>query len=163
MTCQAMIFDRDDNPDIPTLPIDAEMDDMNQDEDMLDPDERRPQRILDRRVQADGELSDSDDEGEGGRRDHASHRGSPSSNGSNSGGRKFGIGIGIMTAPAVSTHGAGPSGHMTLPPSGLGALDLDQGSSNGTPAQPSTGERGSPGYDEIKPDDLAVSDSRNGR
>jgi histone deacetylase 1/2 len=139
------------------------MDDMNQDEDMVDPDERRPQRILDRRVQADGELSDSDDEGEGGRRDHASHRGSPSSNGS--GGHKFGLGMGIMTAPAISTHGAGPSGHMTLPPSGLGTLDLDQRSSNGhgTPAQPNTGGRGSPGYEELKPDDIAVSDSRNGR
>jgi len=151
--------------DIPAMPIDAQMEDMNQDEDMLDPDERRPQRILDRRVQADGELSDSDDEGEGGRRDHASHRGSPSSNGSNSGGLKFGMGVGIMTAPAIWTHGAGPSGHMTLPPSSLGTLDHDQGSSNGhgTPAQPNTGERGSPGYDELKPDEIAVSDSRNGR
>ena len=150
------------------MPIDAQMEDMNQDEDMLDPDERRPQRMLDRRVQADGELSDSDDEGEGGRRDHASHRGSPSSNGSNLGGLKFGMGVGIMTAPAIWTHGAGPSGHMTLPPSGLGTTleDLDQGSSSnghGTPAQPNTGERGSPGYEDLKPDEIAVSDSRNGR
>jgi histone deacetylase 1/2 len=143
------------------LPIDEQMDDMNQDEDMLDPDERRPQRILDRRVQADGELSDSDDEGEGGRRDHASHRGSPSSNGS--GGHKFGIGIGIMTAPAASTHGAGPSGHTTLPPSGLGIMDIDQGSLNGTPTQPNAGRRGSPGYEELKPDEITISDSRNGR
>jgi histone deacetylase 1/2 len=145
------------------MPIDAQMDDMNQDEDMLDPDERRPQLILDRRVQADGELSDSDDEGEGGRRDHASHRGSPSSNGSNSGGLKFGIGVGIMTAPAVSTHGAGPSGHTTLPPSGLGTMDVDQETSNGTSALANAGGRGSPGYEELKPDELAVSDSRNGR
>ena len=139
------------------------MDDMNQDEDMLDPDERRSQRILDRRVQGDGELSDSDDEGEGGRRDHTSHRGSPSSNGSRSGGHKFGIGVGIMTAPAVSTHGAGPSGHTTLPPPGLGTIDIDQGSTNGTPAQPNAGERGSPGYEELKEDEITVSDSRNGR
>ena len=139
------------------------MDDMNQDEDMLDPDDRRPQRILDRRVQADGELSDSDDEGEGGRRDHASHRGSPSSNGSHSGGHKFGIGVGILTTPAASTHGAGPSGHTTLPPPGLGTMDIDQGSSNGTTAQPNAGGRGSPGYEELKPDEPAVSDSRNGR
>jgi histone deacetylase 1/2 len=138
------------------------MDDMNQDEDMLDPDERRPQRLLDRRVQADGELSDSDDEGEGERRDHASHRDSPSSNGSNSGGHKFGMGLGIMTAPTISTHGAGPSGHMTLPPPGL-VPDLDQGSSNGNPAQPSNGGRRSPGYDGLKPEEPAVSDSRNGR
>jgi len=145
------------------MPIDEQMDDMNQDEDMDDPDERRPQRILDRHVQADGELSDSDDEGEGGRRDHASHRGSPSSNGSRSGGHRFGMGVGIMTAPAVSTHGAGPSGHTTLPPSTLGTMDLDQGPSNGTPAQPNAGARGSPGYEELKSDELAVSDSRNGR
>jgi len=149
--------------DVPVLPIDAEMDDMNEDEDMLDPDDRRPQRILDRRVQADGELSDSDDEGEGGRRDHASHRGSPSSNGSNSGGHKFGMGVGILTAPAASTHGAGPSGHTTLPPPGLGTMVVDQGPSNGTPAQPNAGGRGSPGYEEPKPDEPAVSDSRNGR
>jgi histone deacetylase 1/2 len=152
------------DPDIPTLPIDAEMDDMNQDEDMLDLDERRSQRLLDRRVQADGELSDSDDEGEGGRRDHASHRGSPSSNGSNSGGHRFGMGVGILTAPAVSTHGAGPSGHTTLPPSGLGPMDVDQGSSsNGTLAQAGNGGRGSPGYEGLKPEEPAVSDSRNGR
>jgi hypothetical protein len=68
-----------------------------------------------------------------------------------------------MTTPVAATHGAGPSGHTTLPPSGLGALDLDQGSSNGTPAQPNTGGRGSPAYEELKPDELAVSDSRNGR
>jgi histone deacetylase 1/2 len=139
------------------------MDDMNLDEDMLDPDDRRPQRLLDRRVQADGELSDSDDEDEGGRRDHASHRDSPSSNGSNSGGLKFGMGLGIMTAPAVSTHGAGPSGHTMLPPSGLVPMDLDQGSTNGALAQASNGGRGSPGYDGLKPEEPAVSDSRNGR
>jgi histone deacetylase 1/2 len=145
------------------MPIDAQMDDMNQDEDMLDPDERRSQRLLDQRVQADGELSDSDDEGEGGRRDHASHRGSPSSNGSNSGGLKFGIGVGIMTAPTLSTHGAGPSGHTTLPPPGLGPMDLDQGLLNSTPAQAGNGGRGSPSYDGLKPEEPAVSDSRNGR
>ena len=139
------------------------MDDMNQDEDMLDPDERRPQRLLDRRVQGDGELSDSDDEGEGERRDHASHRGSPSSNGSHSGGHKFGMGVGIMTAPTISTHGAGPSGHTTLPPPGLVPMDLDQGSSNGNPVQPGNGGRRSPGYDGLKPEEPAVSDSRNGR
>jgi histone deacetylase 1/2 len=139
------------------------MDDMNEDEDMLDPDERRPQRLLDRRVQADGELSDSDDEGEGGRRDHASHRGSPSSNGSNTGGHKFGMGVGILTAPALSTHGAGPSGHTTVPPPGIGPMDLDQGPSNGAPAQPDASGRASPGYEELKQDELAVSDSRNGR
>ncbi|KAI9512337.1 histone deacetylase complex catalytic component RPD3 [Russula earlei] len=115
--------------DVPALPIDAQMEDLNEDEDMLDPDERRPQRMLDRRVQADGELSDSDDEGE--------------ATGSSSRGLKFGMGMGIMTAPAVSTHGAGPSGHMTIPPpSSLGGLDLDAGSpSNGNLSQPKAGGR----------------------
>ncbi|KAH9043771.1 histone deacetylase complex catalytic component RPD3 [Lactarius pseudohatsudake] len=151
--------------DVPELPIDAQMADMNQDEDMIDPDERRPQRLLDQRIQADGELSDSDDEGEGGRRDHASHRGSPSSNGSQPVvGHKFGMGVGIMTAPTASTHGAGPSGHTTLPPSGLAPMDIDQGSSsNDISAQPSTGGAESPSYNELKPEEIAVSDSRNGR
>jgi len=141
------------------------MEDMNQDEDMIDPDERRPQRMLDERIQADGELSDSDDEGEGGRRDHASHRGSPSSNGSLPVGHKFGMGVGIMTAPTASTHGAGPSGHTTLPPPGLAPMDIDQGpSSNDISAQPSAGGGGeSPSYNELKPEEIVVSDSRNGR
>ncbi len=141
------------------------MADMNQDEDMIDPDERRPQRLLDQRIQADGELSDSDDEGDGGRRDHASHRGSPSSNGSQPVGHRFGMGVGIMTAPAASTHGAGPSGHTTLPPSGLTPMpmDIDQGSANDASAQPSAGEGEPPSYNELKPEEIAVSDSRNGR
>ena len=70
--------------------MDELMDDLNADEDMISPDERRPWRILDSRRQADGELSDSDDEGEGGRRNHASE-------GATSG-RKFGIGVGIMSS-----------------------------------------------------------------
>ena len=60
--------------DIPSMAIDDALEDPNQDEDFMDPDDRRPMRLLDSRRQADGELSDSDDEGEGGRRDHASHR-----------------------------------------------------------------------------------------
>ena len=40
------------------------MDDPNEDEDMISPNERRPMRLLDSRRQADGELSDSDDEGD---------------------------------------------------------------------------------------------------
>ncbi|KAF9056637.1 hypothetical protein BJ165DRAFT_1435105 [Panaeolus papilionaceus] len=94
--------------DIPTTPLDAEMDDLNQDEDLDDPNERRPMRLLDSRIQNDGELSDSDDEGEGGRRDHASYR----EKGSNGGSHKFGIGGGILNN-ATSIHGAGPSGHQT--------------------------------------------------
>ncbi|KAI0067829.1 histone deacetylase complex catalytic component RPD3 [Artomyces pyxidatus] len=114
--------------DVPTLPIDAEMDDMNQDEDTVDPDDRRPQSLLDRRVQASGELSDSDDEDEDNRRDHRSHRERDSSSSSGSG-RKFGMGVGIMTAPGVaSTHGAGPSGHTTLA-SAVTPMDVEPASS----------------------------------
>ena len=103
--------------DVPRLPIDDTMDDPNEDEDLIPPDTRRPMRLLDSRRQADGELSDSDDEGEGGRRNHAHRRDRSRSSGheSNGGssGRKFGIGVGIMSSTAASTHGAGPSGHPT--------------------------------------------------
>lgn len=44
------------------------------DEDMIDPDERRPQATLDARVQDPREFEDSDDEGEGGERNHESNR-----------------------------------------------------------------------------------------
>lgn len=106
--------------DIPKLPIDDAIDDMNQDEDLIPPDERRHRRLLDSRVQADGELSDSDDEGEGGRRDRVSYkdRGSESrsrSSETDGGTMRFGIGGGILgSGPAGSTHGAGPSGYTTL-------------------------------------------------
>lgn len=90
--------------DIPRLPIDELMEDMNEDEDMIPVNERRPQRLLDARRQADGELSDSDDEGEGGRRDHSSHRESTGPSVMPAGRRAA---VGIMSAG--STHGAGPS------------------------------------------------------
>jgi hypothetical protein len=53
------------------------MDDPNADEDLIptNADVRRHRRLLDSRIQNDGELSDSDDEGEGGRRNHVSHKG----------------------------------------------------------------------------------------
>ncbi|EIW86427.1 histone deacetylase complex catalytic component RPD3 [Coniophora puteana RWD-64-598 SS2] len=116
--------------DIPKLPIDDAIDDVSRDFDMLPPDERRPMRLLDSMRQADGELSDSEDEGEGGRRDHASHkerkRGSrsPSSGTEDVGGRKFGIGTGILSS-GPGTHGAGPSGHTTVVPQNLGATSMD--------------------------------------
>ncbi|KAF9459456.1 histone deacetylase Hda1 [Collybia nuda] len=104
--------------DIPPMPIDDILDDPNRNEDLESPDERRPQRLLDSRRQADGELSDSEDEGEGGRRNHARHHDRDSSSRSNgnegNGGRKFGMGIGIMTSGSSTTHGAGPSGHSTV-------------------------------------------------
>lgn len=94
--------------DIPHLPIDDLMDDLNQDEDTNDPDDRRNQRLLDSRVQADGELSDSDDEGEGGRKNQHSHKDDdelvPA--------RKFITSTGIMNPGAsAASHGAGPSAH----------------------------------------------------
>ncbi|KAF9647520.1 histone deacetylase [Thelephora ganbajun] len=94
--------------DIPHLPIDDSMDDLNQDEDTIDPDDRRNQRLLDSRVQADGELSDSDDEGEGGRKNQHSHKDDdelvPA--------RKFVTTTGIMNPGAsAASHGAGPSAH----------------------------------------------------
>lgn len=98
------------------MPIDEALDDPNQNEDLESRDDRRPQRLLDSRRQADGELSDSDDEGEGGRRNHARHHGRDSVDRPHTGdgsSRKFGMGVGIMTSGSTTTHGAGPSGHNT--------------------------------------------------
>ncbi|KZT43932.1 histone deacetylase Hda1 [Sistotremastrum suecicum HHB10207 ss-3] len=60
--------------EVPRLPHDQAMDDPNQDEDMEDPDVRRSQRDRDAHVQPEGELSDSEDEGEGGRRNTKDRR-----------------------------------------------------------------------------------------
>jgi hypothetical protein len=54
--------------------VDTLMDDPNEDEDLIPPDTRRVTRLLDALVQPEGELSDSDDEGEDKRRNHASAR-----------------------------------------------------------------------------------------
>ena len=143
--------------DIPSLPIDDLIEDPNKDEDLIPPNERRPMRLLDSRRQGEGELSDSDEEGEGGRRNHARHRDNDSGSASRSsengsasnGGRKFGMGVGIMSSgQASTTHGAGPSGHTTIPPviataatSREGsAMEVDAGhstSANNEPAAPS--------------------------
>lgn len=108
--------------DIPSLPIDDILEDPNKDEDLISPNERRPMRMLDARRQGDGELSDSDDEGEGGRRDHMDHKedhsasASVSAVGEDTTTHKFGIGAGIMSSgQAATTGGAGPSGHTTAP------------------------------------------------
>ncbi|KAG6902785.1 histone deacetylase [Termitomyces sp. Mi166 len=99
--------------DIPSMPIDDVLDDPNRDEDFGDMNERRPQRLLDSRQQADGELSDSDDEGEGGRRNHMRHRSRDSVEGDGTN-RKFGMGVGIMTSSTSTLgYGVGPSGHTT--------------------------------------------------
>jgi len=106
--------------DIPHLPIDELMDDLNQDEDTIDPDDRRNQRMLDTRVQADGELSDSDDEGEGGRRNRHSHKGDSGMVSA----RKFVTTTGIMNPGAsAASHGAGPSAH---PPTSIPTVLLTE-------------------------------------
>ena len=95
---------------------------------MLDPDDRRPQAVLDRRIQASGELSDSDDEDEDGRRDHASYR--DVNTGTTFATRKLGTGIMTATGP-TPTNGAGPSGNTTVIPSGATPMDVDQTSLSG--------------------------------
>lgn len=92
------------------MPIDSALEDPNEDEDLMDPNDRRPMRLLDARRQADGELSDSDDEGEGGRRNHARYR-DRDSHEPNGTTHKFGLGGGILSSGPMNTHGAGPSGH----------------------------------------------------
>lgn len=75
------------------------MDDPNADEDTVDPDERRPMRLLDSLVQRDDEISDSEDEGTGGRRNHARRRDPDSVTVTTSpGARRYGVGTGIMGA-----------------------------------------------------------------
>ena len=100
------------------------MDDLNQDEDTIDPDDRRNQRLLDSRVQADGGLSDSDDEGEGGRKNQHSHKDDdelvPA--------RKFVTTTGIMNPGAsAASHGAGPSAHppTSIPTALVTAEEMD--------------------------------------
>ena len=96
------------------MPIDSAIDDPNEDEDLIDPNDRRPMRLLDSRRQPDGELSDSEDEGDGGRRNHARYRERDSNGHGPNGSHKFGIGGGILSSGTASTHGAGPSGHRTV-------------------------------------------------
>lgn len=122
--------------DIPSLPIDMELDDPTRDEDLIPPDTRRHRRLLDSRRQADGELSDSDDEGEGGRTNHADHRDADSTLTEAAGGRKFGI----MTS-ASTTAGAGPSGRSTAAHilSG-GATTMEVDDADGTPPAASSTE-----------------------
>ncbi|KAJ7275370.1 histone deacetylase complex, catalytic component RPD3 [Mycena haematopus] len=129
--------------DIPTMPIDMALDDPGEETDLIPPDTRRHRLLLDSRRQADGELSDSDDEGEGGRTNHASHRDSDSTTRSSgneaAGGRKFGI-----MASASTAFPAGPSGHSTVArilSSGSVKMDVDVDDGADTP--PSANENGS--------------------
>lgn len=57
---------------IQAIPEDAVNDDTD-DEDKVDKDERLPQSDKDKRIVPDNEYSDSEDEGEGGRRDNRSY------------------------------------------------------------------------------------------
>lgn len=89
------------------------MNDLTADDDILiPPDTRRHRRLLDSRIQADGELSDSDDEGTGGRKNHASQKDTDNVENSNGSGRKL-LGAGIMSSSSTSAH-AGPSVHTTV-------------------------------------------------
>lgn len=59
---------------IQTIPEDA-VNDESEDDDKMDKDERIPQSDKDKRIVPDNEFSDSEDEGEGGRRDNRSFKG----------------------------------------------------------------------------------------
>jgi len=62
---------------VPRVPVLDDQDE-NEDEDMVDPDDRRPQQARDKQVQHDQDLSDSEDEGTGGRRDRQDRKKKPS-------------------------------------------------------------------------------------
>jgi histone deacetylase 1/2 len=115
------------------MPIDMQLED-NEDEDLISQDQRRPSRLLDHLRQKDDEFSDSDDEGEGGRRNHARYRDKDSVE--SNGNHKFGIGGGILTSGPANTHGAGPSAHTTavqiLSSAAAQDMDIDSPRSNGT-------------------------------
>ncbi|KAJ8084300.1 histone deacetylase [Marasmius tenuissimus] len=134
--------------DIPSLPIDQVMDDPNEDEDLIPPDTRRPRRLLDSRRQNDGELSDSDDEGEGDRRNHASHKDADSSGEANGGvSRKYPVGAGIMNSSSTLTHGAGPTGHTTsvrILSKGSATMDVDTPASSTPATEPEATTSGEP-------------------
>lgn len=56
---------------VPAIPEDA-INDESEDEDKIDKDQRLPQSDKDKRIVPDKEFSDSEDEGEGGKRDNRS-------------------------------------------------------------------------------------------
>ncbi|KAL1762393.1 hypothetical protein FB107DRAFT_268173 [Schizophyllum commune] len=121
--------------DVPIGPHDEDLADSSKDADLIPPDERRHTRLLDTRTQNDGELSDSDDEGEGGRRDHADH--------------KFGIGVGIFSGSGgTAAQGIGPSSHTTaaqiLSGSGSGEMDVDSPAASTPAGEPSKGPEEAP-------------------
>lgn len=56
------------------IPEDGAVIEDSEAEEKINPDERLPQRDLDKRIQHENEYSDSEDEGEGGRRDNRSFK-----------------------------------------------------------------------------------------
>lgn len=147
-----LVIRPNDVPDIPHLPVDDLMDDLNQDEDTIDPDDRRNQRLLDSRVQGDGELSDSDDEGEGGRKNKHSHKDDhdlvPS--------RKFVTTTGIMNPGAsAASHGAGPSAHppTSIPTALVTADEMDV--DDGPEEEPSADRTEKEGQPQVVPESAA--------
>lgn len=56
------------------IPEDGAVIEDSEAEEKVNPDERLPQRDLDKRIQHENEYSDSEDEGEGGRRDNRSFK-----------------------------------------------------------------------------------------
>lgn len=59
---------------VQAIPEDGAVIDDSELEEKVNPDERLPQRDLDKRIQHENEYSDSEDEGEGGRRDNRSFK-----------------------------------------------------------------------------------------
>lgn len=59
---------------VQAIPEDGAVIEDSEAEDKINPDERLPQRDLDKRIQHGSEFSDSEDEGEGGRRDNRSFK-----------------------------------------------------------------------------------------
>lgn len=127
--------------DIPRLPIDEALEDPNRDEDMLNPDERRPMRLLDSLIQRDDELSDSEDEGEGGRRNQARHR-DPESVTTSPGRRLAGVGImgaappgaGSAVAAAASSSSTGTAASAASASALAGASGSGTGVGSGGPS-----------------------------
>lgn len=134
------------------------MNDPNKDEDTVDPNKRRPQRLLDSLVQRDDELSDSEDEGEGGRKNHATHRDPDSSILSPTGTRRFGVGVGIMGAAPLGVGSAavagglpsvigsgGPSARHSAPVIDVDAMEIDDDAGGPTEVGKGSIPRGSAG------------------
>lgn len=61
---------------VQAIPEDGAVIEDSEAEEKVNPDERLPQRDLDKRIQHENEYSDSEDEGDGGRRDNRSFKAS---------------------------------------------------------------------------------------